>query len=200
MLSPEVTVTEVALRAFRDAATDSADGEVLRLTIDAKFQNDLYFGAPQPNDVIVDVGGLRLAMDPRTARRANGLQIDFVAGGATGPGFKLDNPNQSSRIKSVCPADVVSMLEKRERFQLIDARSADERKRAKVKAARLLDAAYEAELERLPKSTRLVFMGHHSTGGRETAQRFHDRGFIDVWYVMGGIDAWSTMDPDVPRY
>lgn len=200
MIHPEVTVTEVALRAFRDAAAESADGEVLRLTIDAKFQNELYFGLGQPNDVVVDVSGLRLAMDPRTARRANGLRIDFIADGATGPGFKLDNPNQSSAVQGVCPADVLRMLEKRERFQLIDARSADEREKARVEAARALDAAYQAELDTLPRSTKLVFMGHHGTGGRETARQFHDRGFIDVWYVVGGIDAWSTMDPDVSRY
>ena len=75
---PEVSISEIALSAFRDAAREAGDGEVLRLTIDAKFHNDLYFAAIEPNDVVIVVSGLELAMDARTARRANGLKIDFV--------------------------------------------------------------------------------------------------------------------------
>jgi len=200
MFRPEVTVTELARRAFRDAAAELGDVEVLRLTIDASFRNDLYFGSVEPNDVVIDVDGLRLAMDPGTARRADGLQIDYVAGGATGPAFKLDNPNESSPIKGICPADVVRMLETSAPFELIDARGVDERKKVKLEAARALDATYQAELEAMPKSTKLVFMGHHSTDGKKTARQFQERGFRESWYVVGGIDAWATMDPDVARY
>lgn len=196
---PEVTITEVALRAFRDAESGAGEGEVLRLTIDAKFHNDLYFGPIEPNDVVIVVSGLRLAMDARTARRANGLTIDYVDS-VSGPGFKLDNPNASSPIQGIRPADVVRMLEKRERFQFIDARHESEQTKAGVEAARPLDQAYQVELDALPKDSKLVFMGHHSTGGQVTARLFHDRGFSNVWYVVGGIDAWSTMDPSVPRY
>lgn len=200
MTSPEVTITEGALRAFRDAAREVGDDEVLRLTIDSKFHNDLYFGPIEPLDVVVTVGGLRLAMDARTARRANGLKIDFVEGGAAGPGFKLDNPNESSPIKGIRPADLVELLQKREKLQLVDVRPESEWAKARVEAARRLDAAYQAELEALPKTTKLVFMAHHSTGARTIARQFHERGFSNVWIVVGGIDAWSTMDPDVPRY
>lgn len=52
----------------------------------------------------------------------------------------------------------------------------------------------------MPKDEKLVFMGHHSSDGRVVAQLFVERGFTNVWLLVGGIDAWSTMDPDVPRY
>lgn len=201
MKPPVVTITERALRAFRAAESDAGagEGEVLRLVIDASFQNDLYFSAPEPNDVVVVVDGLRLAMDARTARRADGLSIDFVEG-ASGTGFKLDNPNASSAIQGIRPADVVHLLEAGEVFHFIDARSDEERKKARLDAARPLDAAYEAELAAAPADVKLIVLGHHSTQGRAAARPFSDRGFKNVWYVVGGIDAWSTMDPSVPRY
>jgi len=194
-----VTITERALRAFRAAEPEAGAGEVLRLVIDGNFQNDLYFSAPDPGDVVVVVDGLRLAMDARTARRADGLHIDYVEG-PSGTGFKLDNPNASSAIQGILPADVVRLLEAGEVFHFIDARDEAERAQARLDAARPLDAAYGAELASAPRNAKLVFLGHHSSQGRAAARPFLERGFQNVWYVVGGIDAWSTMDPSVPRY
>jgi len=196
---PNLIFTDAAVRAFRDVEGEGGDGNVFRLAIDGGFRNDLFFAPPKPDDVVVTANGVTIAMDPRTARRANGLKIDYVET-ATEMGFKLDNPNASSPIRGIRPADVRVILEKRERFQFVDVRSATERAAARLDAARLLDDAYEAELRALPKKTKLVFMCHHSDRAHATAQRFYELGFTDVWYIVGGIDAWSTMDPSVPRY
>lgn len=199
MSLPEVTLSEAAVGAIREAAREASEGEVLRLSIDAAFRNDLYFSPIEPGDVVVVASGLEVAMDARTARRANGLVIDFVDG-PTGVGFKLDNPNDGSPIKGIHPADLTLALEKKERLQLIDVRPEAERAKATLAVARPLDPAYQAELDRLPKDTKLVFLGHHSPGGQAAARQLYDRGFLNAWYVVGGIDAWSTMDPAVPRY
>lgn len=199
MTEPKVTITDAALSAFRDAAGDAAEGEVLRLTIDASFQNDLYFAGLEPDDIIVVSAGLEVAMDPRTARRADGLKIDFVDG-VGGAGFKIDNPNEGSPVKGIHPADLVGLLEKRQKLELIDVRPEQEQAKARVKVARPLDPAYQAELDALAMDAKLVFLAHHSSDAQAPARSFYDRGFRNVWYVVGGIDAWSTMDPAVPRY
>ncbi len=198
---PKVTLSEAAIAAVRGAAEDADAGDALRLSIDARFHNELSFGPVEPDDVVVVVddpprGGLTVAMDAATAKRADGLAIDFVEG-PHGVGFKLQNPNESPTVKPIRPADVRQMLAKGEPVTLVDVRSADERAIASVEHARPLD---EAELLALPKDTKLAFMSHHSTRGRRAAQRFFDLGFGDVWWVIGGIDAWSTLDPRVPRY
>ncbi len=192
---PTVTISPHAAQAFRDAAEQAAAGDVLRLGIDAKFHNDLYFGRVEPRDVVVVTSGLTIAMDPRTARRADGLTIDWVEG-PSGAGFKLENPNESSPLRRLRPADVLRMLRERSAFVLIDARPAVERARAAIGAARPLDD----ELESLPRDANLVFVGHHSSDGQRAARRFFERGFRNVAYVVGGIDAWSTLDPEIPRY
>lgn len=197
-IEPKVTISDSAVEAFRGVAGEAGD-DVLRLSIDAKFINDLFFGPREPNDIVITANGVTLAMDANTARRANGLKIDYVEG-PDAIGFKLDNPNQSPHIKGVRPAEVRQMLEKKERFEFIDVRRESERATARVDASRLLDEHYEAEILTMPNDTRLVFMCHHSSRAQSTAQLFYDRGFTNVWYVVGGIDAWSTMDPSVPRY
>ncbi|NLE86805.1 MAG: hypothetical protein GX607_10445 [Myxococcales bacterium] len=199
MRAPRVTVSEGALRAFREAAHQMSEGDVLRLSIDAKFHNDLFFAPVEPKDVVVVVDGLRIAMNPRTAQRADGLHIDYVEG-PSATGFKLDNPNASSRIQGVRPVEVVRMLEAGESFEFIDARPAAERAKVSIVMARALDEVYAAELEAAPRERKLVLLGHHSTDGRTAARPFEQKGFKEVWYVVGGIDAWSTMDPSVPRY
>lgn len=196
---PKVTITDVALPVIRDTQRQAEPDDVLRLTISAAFESDLFFDRRQPDDIVVDANGITLVMDPRTATRANGLSIDYIESVA-GAGFKLDNPNKTTPIDGIRPADVRRMLKKREKFVLVDVRSASERALATVEAAHLLDAAYEAELDAMPKKTKLIFMSHHSNRARSAAQRFRERGFSDVRYVVGGIDAWSTMDPSVPRY
>lgn len=196
---PKVTITDAALQVLRDTQHQAEPEDVLRLAISAEFESDLYFDRRHPDDIAADTDGITLVMDARTAARANGLTIEYVEG-ASGAGFKLHNPNKTTPIDGIRPADVRRMLEKREKFVLVDVRSASERALAKVEAAHLLDAAYEAELEAMPKTTALVFMSHHSNRAKTAAQQFRARGFTDVRYVVGGIDAWSTMDPSVPRY
>jgi monothiol glutaredoxin len=199
-IEPKVTITEGALVAFRGAAAEADADDVLRLSIDSKFVNDLFFGPKEPDDIVITSNGITLAMDAITAKRANGLKIDFVQG-PSGTGFKIDNPNESGGpIKAIRPADVQRMIESGEKFQFIDVRRESEHATAKVDAARLLEEQYEAELFAMPKNTKLVFMCHHSSRSQSTAHLFLDRGFTNVWYVIGGIDAWSTMDPSVPRY
>lgn len=197
---PNVTITEAALRALRLAQADEGAevDHVLHLSIDARFQNDLYFGPRETGDVMITASGMTLAMDASSVRRADGLTIDYVGG--SGGGFKLDNPNQSPVVKGIHPADLVRMLASGEALELVDARGQDERALASVKAARPLDERYESELLAMPRTKKLVLMAHHGRGGQAAAQRFYDRGFTNVWYVVGGIDAWSTMDPSIPRY
>ena len=192
---PTVTITKAAQRAFRDAAHQAGAGEVLHLTIDAKFHNDLFFGAVEPSDVVVVANELTIAMDSRTARRANGVTIDFVEG-PTGVGFKLENPNQSSTIQGVRPADVLHLLRARDKLRLIDVRPEAQRAKAAIDEADPLDPT----LEGISKDEKLVLLGHHSSDGRSAAQQLQKRGFRNVVYVVGGIDAWSTLDPSIPRY
>jgi monothiol glutaredoxin len=92
-------------------------------------------------------------------------------------------------------------IESGESVYLFDVRGPDERAKAQINTAAPLDTAAERLIDNLPKDTTIVF--HCHSGGRSQvfAERYRLRGFVNVYNLTGGIDAWSLyVDPTVPRY
>jgi len=196
---PMIEITEAAVTAFRGAAAEGEASDALRLSIDARFQNDLYFGPKAADDIVVTANGITLAMDAPTAARAAGLKIDFVQT-PQGMGFKIDNPNAPPSVRSIRAEDLRAKIQGGERLVLVDVRTPQEQAIASVPGFRPLDAELASELEALPKDAKVVFMCHHGVRSMAAAERYLERGFTNVWNLAGGIDAWSAVDPSVPRY
>ena len=194
---PTIAITSSALEAFRAALLD-ADGEVLHLKIDGRFENDLYFAPREPNTLPVEVQGLTLFLDPASARRANGMSIDFISG--PNAGFKIENPNQPPTVKQLSPTELKALLD-RGAVELFDVRPEYERALASIPAARALDDAGRKYLLSLDKSAPVAFLCHHGMRSQSAAQEVLGEGFRNVYNVKGGIHAWSeAVDPTVPRY
>ncbi len=194
---PSVTITDGAKKAFTDA--DDGSGDKVRLEITADFRYDLSFGPPEANDVIITASGLPLHMDKASARRANGMKIDWVEA-AGGGAFKIENPNEPPAVKRAAPAEVKKWLDAKEAFELIDVRGENERDIAKVEPSKLLDRELDTKLRAMPKTTKMVFMCHTGVRSKRAAEAFLADGFSNVYNVEGGIDAWSAIDPSIPRY
>jgi monothiol glutaredoxin len=194
---PTITVTASALQAFQGALLD-AEGEVLHLKIDSRFQNDLYFAAREPNTLEVAVGALTLFLDAASARRANGMSIDFVDG--ANAGFKIENPNQPPTVKQLSAAELKALLD-RGGVELFDVRPDQERALASIAVARTLDEAGQEYLFSLDRNAPIAFLCHHGMRSQAAAEQVLAEGFRNVYNVKGGIHAWSeAVDPSVPRY
>jgi monothiol glutaredoxin len=204
--APQLTITPEAAAQFR-AAFESPDiepSDVLRLAIDNRHHNDLSIGSRRPDDIEVESNGVHLVMDRRSARRARGLTIDFIDG-PDGAGFKIDNPNAPPQVRELSVAELARRLADAHRdntpLHLYDVRTEQERAIARIDGAVLLDASSAEAIEALPRDTPLYFHCHH--GGRSLAagQHFIEQGFVEVYNITGGIDAWSqAVDPKVARY
>jgi monothiol glutaredoxin len=204
--APQLTITPEAAAQFR-AAFESPDieaSDVLRLAIDNRHHNDLSIGSRRPDDLEIESNGVRLVMDRRSARRARGLTIGFVEG-PDGAGFKIDNPNAPPQVRELSVAELARRLADASRdgapLHLYDVRTEQERAIARIEGAVLLDASSAEAIEALPRDTPLYFHCHH--GGRSLAagQHFIEQGFVEVYNITGGIDAWSqSIDPKLPRY
>ena len=94
--TPTITLSESATKALEVAMVD-ADGDSLRLQIDFRFQHELFFGPREAGDIEIRASGLILHLDRASARRADGVSIDFI--GAPQNGFKIENPNQPPKAK-----------------------------------------------------------------------------------------------------
>lgn len=57
-----------------------------------------------------------------------------------------------------------------------------------------------AELARPGEGQRIACLCHHGARSQRVAAFLSQNGFADLANVAGGIDAWSSHDPTVPRY
>jgi monothiol glutaredoxin len=199
--APAITVTERAAKAI--LAAKEAPGDELRFVVSPTFEHELFFDGPQPGDVVVDAGSVKLYLDVDSAGRAHGVRIDFVDA-AAGGGFSIDNPAappKTASVRSMTPKGLRAAMDAKESLTLFDVRTDAELARASVAEAVHLNDDGQRRLAALPKSTKLVFMCHHGMRSRVAAEAALRQGFTDVWNLEGGIDAWSAeVDATVPRY
>ncbi len=196
---PKVTIDAGAIKAIKGA--DEGNGDVLRLEIGPQYQYDLYFGPKKAGDVEVVTEGVTICFDRQSAKKADGLKVSWVEtpdGGA----FRIDNPNEPARVKSLTAQELKKWIDDGKTFELFDVRTDEERAIAKVDRAQPLDVAGEKKLLELDKeNATLVFMCHHGSRSRAAAERILREGWKQVYNLEGGIDAWSQkVDSTVPRY
>ncbi len=195
---PKIELSDTAAGALEGAL--QGDSEFIRLEIDAQFNNDLSVGPSNPSDMRVESNGLTIVLSRTSARRANGVKIDFVKT-PQGPAFKIDNPNEPPKVRQMMATELQEKLSAGKELELYDVRTPEEREKAKITGARHLDEAASTRIEGLDKETPLIFHCHHGGRSQAAAEHFLSVGFKNVYNLVGGIDAWSTeVDDTVPRY
>jgi monothiol glutaredoxin len=195
---PEVTVSDAAVAAIRQALTD-ADGMKLFLVVDGHFQPQFQLREPNGNEVSVTANGLEICFDLASAARARGASIDWTKT-AHGEGLAIHLPMAPAAVKSL---DVHALKQRLDAgdITVIDVRPPQDRALAPFARAEVLDSTTHARLAALPKETPLAFLCHVGNSSLRAAEHFREHGFRDVYNVEGGIDAWSReIDSSVPRY
>jgi len=196
---PSITVTPAAVEMLKGALADSP-GASLQLGIDARFQPNFQLAPFDANAIAAESNGLRVQFDLASARRADGVTIDWVDD-IRGKGLAIDNPNAPKAITELSVRDADDLV-RAGTVVLVDVRPAEERAIAAVGVPfKVFDGNGRAELESLPKDTALAFLCHHGGRSAQAAEQFRALGFSKVHNVTGGIDAWSDdVDNGVPKY
>jgi monothiol glutaredoxin len=180
-------------------AIDDAGGEVVvQLQIDPRFRTRLQLAPRNPAAIVVEAEGVPLQFDLASARRAQGLSIDWVDD-ARGRGLVIENPNAPAKVRALSPMEAAGKLAAGA-ITLVDVRPPEERAFAMVKAKFATLDAGSAELEALPKDTPLAFLCHHGGRSAQAAEHFRRLGFSEVYNVVGGIEAWADADPASGKY
>ncbi len=202
--TPKITITAAAAAALQEARkNEEASHRFLRITVSARFQHGLSFGPSLAGDVETSSAGIEIRLDAASARRAEGLVIDFV----TRPqaGFRIDNPSAPATVKQLPVQELARRLQAARAegrpFLLLDVRTQSEFATARIEGARLVDDEVRTMLESLPRDTPLTFVCHRGGRSQAAAEHWLKKGFTDVSNVVGGTDAWSVeVDASVPRY
>jgi monothiol glutaredoxin len=196
--TPEIVLTEDAIAALEEF-WDGDGTPVVRLEIDRGYRNAIFFDEPRDEDLVMSDRRFTLVMDKGTARRADGVTIDFVRMEKVS-GFKVDNPNEPPRVRQLSAKELSSMLDGGKPLELFDVRTPGERATAQI-GGTLLDEAGRERLESLERDTALAFYCHHGIRSQAAAEHALRMGFREVYNLAGGIDAWSQeVDSEIPRY
>jgi monothiol glutaredoxin len=196
---PTITITPAAAAMLRDALANAGDGYALQVDVDPRFNAKLQLAPIDANAIAVEHDGIRAQFDLASARRAEGLSIDWVDD-ERGRGLVIEHPDAAPKVRALSPAEADARL-KAGTLVLVDVRPADERALAAVSAPfRTLDDGIAA-LEALPQDTPIAFLCHHGQRSAQAAEHFRGQGFREVHNVVGGIEAWSNeVDGGVPHY
>ena len=196
---PSITITPAAVEMLKGALAD-APGAALQLGIDARFQPNFQLAPFDANAIAAESNGLRVQFDVSSARRANGITIDWVDD-IRGKGLAIDNPNAPKPVQALSPMDADAKVRASE-VLLVDVRPADERAIASVKLPfKTFDGNGRAELEALPKDTALAFLCRSGGRSQQAAEEFRALGFTNVHNVTGGINAWADdVDGTISKY
>jgi monothiol glutaredoxin len=198
--APKIEITPKALEVLKGALGDADPGSVIHVSVDPSWEHGLDIGPPEKASASFEQGGITFQIDRGSAQRAAGLVIDFVEGPGGG-GFKMENPNRPASVREIAPKDLKALLDSGAVKELFDVRTPQERDRAKIEGAKLLDDKAMAYVDGLSKDTPIAFHCHHGGRSRNAAEHFLKKGFKTVYNLAGGIEAWSReVDPKVPRY
>jgi len=197
---PSITVTPAAVQMLRKALDDAGPGAALSLSIDARFQPNFQLAQHDPNAIAAESNGLRVQFDLASARRAEGITIDWVDD-IRGKGLAIDNPNAPKPVAALSPKEADARVRAGE-LLLVDVRPGEERAICAVGVPfRSFDGDQRSELEALPKDTAIAFLCRSGARSQQAAEEFQARGFTRVYNVTGGINAWSDeVDPRLPKY
>ncbi|MCY7353744.1 MAG: Grx4 family monothiol glutaredoxin [Lysobacter sp.] len=195
---PRVTVTPAAVQMLRKAIDDAGGEVVIKLDIDPRFRTRLHLAPEDPHGITSESAGIRLQFDLASARRAEGLTVDW-ADDQRGRGLIIDNPNAPPPIKAMSP-DEVRVRVAAGTLRVVDVRPGNERAMASINAPFLTLDDGLAPLQALPKDTPLAFLCHHGSRSAEAAEHFRELGYREVYNIEGGIAAWADVDPQISRY
>ena len=195
---PSITIAPAAADMLRQAVADAGDNYALKVSVDPRFNAQLQAEPIDASAIAVEVGGIRVQFDLVSARRAEGLSIDWVDD-ARGRGLVIDNPNAPPKVRALSPLEAAGKLAAGA-LTLVDVRPPEERALARLKGGfeNLDDGS--AALEALAKDTPIAFLCHHGGRSAQAAEHFRQLGFREVYNVTGGIDAWAGADPSIPKY
>lgn len=89
---PTITVSESAATELKAALGDADPDDQIHVHIDMGYRHDMSVGPVESGQISVEAAGLNFCFDAASAKRAEGLSIDFRTEDGES-GFKLDNPN-----------------------------------------------------------------------------------------------------------
>ena len=94
---PTINLTDNAVAKLKEMLAEQEDADLcLRVFIQSGgcdgYSYGMTFDSPEPDDEVIEKGGVRLLVDQASSRFLRGSEIDYVTS-VTSTGFAIRNPN-----------------------------------------------------------------------------------------------------------
>jgi sulfur-carrier protein adenylyltransferase/sulfurtransferase len=109
---------------------------------------------------------------------------------------------EDEAIPAMSARELKQKMDAREAFELIDVREPFEYEIARIDGSKLIPLGEIAErTDELQRELTIVVHCHSGGRSAEAVRLLQQRGFTNVYNLVGGIDAWSDeIDSSVPKY
>jgi rhodanese-related sulfurtransferase len=103
--------------------------------------------------------------------------------------------------KSITPRELRERLSRGDEPVLLDVREPWEFETARIEGSKLVPMGEVPErLGELDPGAEVVVICHHGARSAAVTRFLDGSGFPRAYNLTGGLDAYSSVDPDVPRY
>ncbi len=101
----------------------------------------------------------------------------------------------------ITPRELKKKLDSKENIFLIDVRTTEENKIAKINNSKLIPLTeLQNNLNKIPKDKEIIVYCHHGNRSLTATKLLKEKGF-NVKSLVGGIDVWSRfIDKSIPQY
>jgi len=163
---PHISISEKAAEHIKEGMQDVGD-HALFLSIDDSFNTRFSLEKPKGYEIIAEVEGIRFHMDIATAKRAQGIEIDWIDE-LQGSGLSIKNPNEPPPVQHLSVEDLKAWMDSDKPQPLIfDVRSQESIAAGTVTGAVRLDKEKMQEIENMEKDTALVCLLYTSPSPRD---------------------------------
>lgn len=183
-----ISISEKAQENIK-TGTENMGSNVLKLSIDPQFNTRFSIEEPKNYEIISEIGDIKIYMDIGTAKRANGITIDWVED-LQGAGLVINNPNQPKPVNQLSCDDLKKGIKEKKYQHIYDVRSEVQFKAQSIPGSKRLDKENMQLIEELPKETPLVFVCTSGATSQGACDYFHKKGFTDVSNLVGGVMAY----------
>jgi monothiol glutaredoxin len=185
----KINISEKAAENIH-SGTESMGSNVLMLTIDGQFNTRFSIEEPKGYEVVSECGDIKIYMDVGTAKRADGIEIDWVED-LQGAGLVIKNPNEPKAVKQISIDELKVGMQDNTYTHIYDVRSEQQFLEQSIEGSKRLDKLNMQIIEGLEKDTPLVFVCTVGNSSQGACEFYRKKGFTNVNNLVGGITAWN---------
>ena len=180
---PTVHCSPNILNLFKESLATHGGG--IHIDVSKNFQYDIFIGPKSNGQVESLVDGVPFYFSRGSAKRANGISLDFKDG--DNGGVLIDNPNEP-KFEDIAVSDVEAWVADNPTAKVYQIGVTAEQV---LPFATLLDASAHQEIGHLPKDHPIAFMCVMGVRSQHAAKDLAFQGYSNVFNIVGGLTAWN---------